>query len=84
MLILHPFLLTAVQRGVDEDDVVAMQLGATDKKGLTEKQQFYLDKIKTKLAKVDHILRDLQQRRPKQARTQQLFVLEAVVEDLYL
>ena len=29
-----------------------MQLGATDKKGLTEKQKFYMDKIKVKLAQV--------------------------------
>ena len=47
-------LLAAVQKGVDENDVVAMQLGASDAKSLTEKQQFYLDKIKAKLAKVLH------------------------------
>lgn len=29
-----------------------MQLGASDAKNLTEKQQFYLDKVKAKLAKV--------------------------------
>jgi len=39
-----------VERGMDEDDVAAMQLGATDATGLTKKQQYYLDKVKAKLA----------------------------------
>lgn len=37
---------------MDEDDVVAMQMGARDARSLTEKQSFYLDKIKAKLAQV--------------------------------
>lgn len=46
------YILAAVQRGMDEDDVVAMQMGARDARSLTEKQTFYLDKIKAKLAQV--------------------------------
>ncbi len=37
---------------MDENDVVAMQMGARDARSLTEKQSFYLDKIKAKLAQV--------------------------------
>ena len=40
------------ERGIDEDDIAAMQLGATDATGLTKKQQYYLDKVKAKLAEV--------------------------------
>ena len=32
--------------------MVAMQMGARDARSLTEKQSFYLDKIKAKLAQV--------------------------------
>ena len=44
--------LAGLERGIDEDDVAAMQLGATDATGLTKKQQYYLDKVKAKLAEV--------------------------------
>ena len=37
---------------MDENDVVAMQMGAQDARSLTKKQSFYLDKIKAKLAQV--------------------------------
>ena len=44
--------LAAVKSGIEEDDVVAMQLGAHDVSELTERQQAYIDKIKAKLAQV--------------------------------
>lgn len=42
----------AVKKGIDEDDIVAMQLGAHDVSELTERQQAYVAKIKSKLAQV--------------------------------
>ncbi len=45
-------VLAALELGIDEDDVVAMQLGASDVSKLSEVQQVYVDKIKTKLAQV--------------------------------
>lgn len=48
-------LCAAVKQGVDEDDIVAMQLGAQDVSQLTERQQAYIDKIKSKLAQVRQI-----------------------------
>ena len=47
--------MAGLERGIDEDDIAAMQLGATDATGLTKKQQYYLDKVKAKLAEVHHL-----------------------------
>lgn len=41
-----------VEQGLEEDFLVAVELGATSKEQLTEAQLEYADKIKEKLAKV--------------------------------
>ena len=42
-----------MERGISEDDIVAMQLGAPDVSGLTQRQQAYVDKITLKLSQVN-------------------------------
>ena len=51
---LYHFLLagTGVRKGVDEDDLVALQLGKTRAEELSNVQQKYKDKLKQKLAEV--------------------------------
>lgn len=43
---------TGVRKGIDEDDLVALQLGKTRAEELTNVQQKYKDKLKQRLAEV--------------------------------
>lgn len=44
--------MTGLEQGLEEDFLVAVELGATSRDELTEAQQEYADKIRDKLVKV--------------------------------
>ena len=46
---------SGVRKGIDEDDLVALQLGKTRSEELTQVQQKYKDKLKQKLAEVQQV-----------------------------